>query len=249
MSSILERDVKYLDEQYRIGNAIISDAAFDQLERNLLRTDPRCNYFKQKNNLKLPTIENKNYKKFLDSLLKNTRLSIEPKIDGCAIAIQYLNGIFNKAITRDGSDVTYKIRKIKDVPHYLPVKRDFQVRGELYIPKYNGYLSQQITSRYIASNKEVRSNLKFCCFQILNGRLNQYETLNYLKKCGFKTPQSYFTNFTSQVESFRKKWLKGKIFSKYPTDGIIIKINSRKLQYLRETNHFKKEDWQYAIKK
>ena len=43
MSSILERDVKYLDEQYRLGKAIISDEAIDQLEKNLKKTYPKCN--------------------------------------------------------------------------------------------------------------------------------------------------------------------------------------------------------------
>ena len=59
MSSTLEKDVRYLDEQYRIGNALISDAAFDQLERNLLRTDPQCDYFHERINLQLPTLSKK----------------------------------------------------------------------------------------------------------------------------------------------------------------------------------------------
>ena len=189
-----------------------------------------------------------NHKEFLNSLLKNTRLSIQPKIDGCAIAIKYINGKFNKAITRKGFDVSSKIEKIKDVPNSLPIKRDFQVRGELYAPNETSYFSQKITSEFLNNKKRITENFSFCCFQILNGRLNQYETLNYLKKCGFITPHSYFTNFTSQVELFRKRWLDGKIFSKYPTDGIVIKINSRKLQLLRETNFSNYNEWQYAIK-
>ena len=106
MGSLLEKNVKYLDEQYRIGNALISDKAFDQLERNLLRSYPKCDYFNQRNNLLLPSLPNNNHKEFLASLLKNTRLSIQPKIDGCAIAIKYINGKFNKAITRKGFDVS-----------------------------------------------------------------------------------------------------------------------------------------------
>ena len=137
MGSLLEKNVKYLDEQYRIGNALISDKAFDQLERNLLRTDPKCDYFNQKSNLLLPSLPKDNHKEFLNSLLKNTRLSIQPKIDGCAIAIKYINGKFDKAITRKGFDVSSKIEKIKDVPNSLPIQRDFQVRGELYAPKRN----------------------------------------------------------------------------------------------------------------
>ena len=60
MSSLLEKNVSYLDEQYRIGNALISDNAFDQLERNLLRTDPQLDYFDQRSNLLLPLLEEGN---------------------------------------------------------------------------------------------------------------------------------------------------------------------------------------------
>lgn len=35
MNNLLVRDVKYLDEQYRIGEGIISDDAFKQLESSL----------------------------------------------------------------------------------------------------------------------------------------------------------------------------------------------------------------------
>ena len=68
MVKLLERDVKYLDEQYRIGNALISDQAFQQLEKNLMHTAPKDNYFNQKNNIHLPELAKENYKKFLDSL-------------------------------------------------------------------------------------------------------------------------------------------------------------------------------------
>ena len=248
MGSLLQKNVKYLDEQYRIGDALISDKAFNQLEKNLLRTDPQIDYFDQRSNLLFPSLAKENYKEFLANLLENTRLSIQPKIVGCSIAIKYINGKFNKAITRKGFDVSSKIKKIKDVPSSIPIQRDFQVRGELYTPNETTYFSKKLTSEFLSNKKGITESFSFCCFQILNGRLNQYETLNYLKKCGFITPHSYFTNFTSQVELFRKRWLDGKIFSKYPTDGIVIKINSRKLQILRETNFSKYNLWQYAIK-
>ena len=249
MGSLLEKNVKYLDEQYRIGNALISDKAFDQLERNLLRTDPKCDYFNQRSNLLLPSLPKDNHKEFLNSLLKNTRLSIQPKIDGCTIAIKYINGKFDKAITREGFDVSSKIEKIKDVPDSLPIQRDFQVRGELYAPNETPYFSQKITSEFLNNKERITENFSFCCFQILNGRLNQYETLNYLKKCGFSTPDSYFTNHTSEIQIYKKNWLERKIFTKYPTNGIVIKINSRKLQLLREKSLTQNNEWQYAIEK
>ena len=74
-------------------------------------------------------------------------------------------------------------------------------------------------------------------------------TLNYLKKCGFSTPESYFTNHTSEIQIYRKNWLERKKFTKYPTNGIVIKINSRKLQLLREKSLSQNNEWQYAIEK
>ena len=50
MNNLLVRDVKYLDEQYRIGEGIISDDAFKQLEKLFIPFDPEPDYFNQKNN-------------------------------------------------------------------------------------------------------------------------------------------------------------------------------------------------------
>ncbi len=249
MNTVLERDVKYIDEQYRIGEGIISDKAFKQLEKLLIPADPECDYFNQKNIRLLPKLAKENYKDFLGSLLTKTRLSIQPKINGCAIAIRYINGKFNKAITKKGFDVSTKIKQIKNVPDCIPIKRDFQIRGELYATKQVAGISQRIARKYLNNKKGIGESLSFCCFQILNGRLNQYETLNYLKKCGFSTPHSYFTNLTSEIEIYKKNWLERKIFVKYPTDGIVIKINSRKLQLIREISLSQNKEWQYAIEK
>ena len=132
MNNLLVRDIKYLDEQYRIGEGIISDGAFKQLEKLFIPVDPELDYFNQKNNKLLPKLAKENYKRFLKSLLTKTRLSIQPKIDGCAIAIRYKDGNFNKAITKKGLDVSSKIKQIKNVPDCIPIKRDFQIRGALY---------------------------------------------------------------------------------------------------------------------
>ena len=48
MNNLLVRDVKYLDEQYRIGEGIISDDAFKKLEKLFIHVDPKLDYFNQK---------------------------------------------------------------------------------------------------------------------------------------------------------------------------------------------------------
>ncbi len=48
MNNLLVRDVKYLDEQYRIGEGMISDDEFKQLEKLFIPLDPKPDYFNQK---------------------------------------------------------------------------------------------------------------------------------------------------------------------------------------------------------
>ena len=80
----------------------------------------------------LPSLEKGDYKEFLDGLLPDTRLLIQPKIDGCAIAIKYVDGKLEKAISRKGVDVTNKIEQVKDVPKEINIRSSFVVRGELF---------------------------------------------------------------------------------------------------------------------
>ena len=231
MSTYLEERLEWYDDNYRMGTPLISDAQFDQLEANLYRVNPKANYFTKKSILPLPSLPKNRIEEFINGLTLQTRLIIEPKIVGYAIAIQYIDGEFVKAISREGEDITNKMKKIPDIPNQITVKGLFQVRGELFSPseyKRPNYSQRQAAS-YIRAIDSKSDHLSFCSFQIINGRLNQHESLVYLKKLNFTIPEYKSLNFTSQVEIFRKQWTDKKLFTNYPTDGIVVKINSRKL--------------------
>ena len=249
MKTYLEERIEYYDEEYRAGRALISDAQFDNLEKNLERIDPKCDYFEKKNNLFLPSLPKNQIQEFLHGLLPTTRLLIEPKIDGCAIAIKYIDGKFDSAISREGKDVSRKIQEIKDIPKEIKIGSRLVVRGELFAPEERPRYSQRIASGYLRSG-DYKSNPKisFCAFQIINTRTNEYDSLVYLRKLGFTIPEIFEANRTSQIETFRKDWKSGKLFANYPTDGIVVKINSRKLQLLLEKSHEINSHWQMAIK-
>ncbi len=250
MTTYLEERLQWYDENYRAGNALISDKQFDQLEKNLMRINPNSDYFSNKKSLPLPSLSKDRIEEFIEDLLPNTRLVIEPKIDGAAIAIQYIDGQLSKAISRKGTDLTAKIAAIPDVPSKINVKGLFQVRGELYAPaEYDRpTYSQRQASGYMRSRDSKSDHLSFCSFQIINGRLNQFESLKYLKKLGFSVPATKQCNFTNEVNLYRKLWSEGKLFADYPTDGIVVKINSRKLQSIREKSYGVYPYWQMAIK-
>ena len=131
MSTYLEERIQWYDDNYRNGNALISDAQFDQLENNLKRVSPNCDYFTNKKALPLPSLPKDQIQEFIEGLLPDTRLIIEPKIDGCAIALQYRDGILEKAISRKGTDCTTKIAAIPDVPSNIKIKGLFKVSVEL----------------------------------------------------------------------------------------------------------------------
>ena len=250
MISYLEERIEWYDHNYRIGNALITDQQFDKLEANLYRVNPKANYFNKKSILPLPSLPKNEINEFLKGLLTNTRLIIEPKIDGCAIAIQYIEKELVKAISRKGDDITNKIKDIPDVPSKIKIKDLFQVRGELYNPseyKRPSY-SQKLAGSYLRAADSKSDNLSFCSFQIINGRLNEHDSLQYLKKLGFTIPEYKSLNFTTQVEMYRKQWMYKKLFNNYPTDGIVLKINSRKLQLIREKSYYSYPFWQMAIK-
>ncbi len=139
----------------------------------------------------------------MESLLTKTRLSIQPKIDGCAIAIRYLDGKFNKAITKKGFDVSSKIKQIKNVPDCIPIKRDFQIRGELYATNQVAGISQRITRKYLNDKKGIGESLRFCCFKYLMEDLINTKPLTILKNVA-----SAPLTVTLQIIQARSKYIK-----------------------------------------
>ena len=233
-----------------MGTPLITDDQFDKLEADLYRVNPEANYFSKKTILPLPSLPKDQISEFSEGLLPDTRLIIEPKIDGCAIAIQYIDGQLVKAISRKGGDITNKIKRVPDVPSKVKVQGLFQVRGELFNPSEyeRPNYSQRQAAAYMRAADSKSDHLSFCSFQIINGRLNQHDSLVYLKKLGFTIPEYKSLNRTSQVQMYRQQWADKKLFTNYPTDGIVVKINSRKFQLIREKSVGCYPYWQMAIK-
>lgn len=69
----------------------------------------------------------------------NAEFVVECKYDGLAMALQYQDGHFVRAVTRgDGSvgeDVSNNVRTIASIPMYIDEGGYVEVRGEVYMPK------------------------------------------------------------------------------------------------------------------
>ncbi len=69
-----------------------------------------------------------------------TEFTVEPKIDGLSVALEYENGFFIRGATRGdgvvGEDVTENLKTIPSIPMYIEnAPARLIVRGEVYMPK------------------------------------------------------------------------------------------------------------------
>ena len=188
----------------------------NHLVRNLERISPENSIFNYKSGRNaFLSLGQGNIREWLEIFLPNTRIILEPKIIGSIIGIQYINGELNKVINKNSQDITESVRSLKTIPKRLAIKNRLEIQNF----------------------KSQTKRLKFCAFQIFHCNINHYQSLQELKHLNFEIPQTQFTNFISDIEIYLQCWREGKLFTSYPTNGLVLKINSRKLQkYLGGNN-------------
>ena len=86
--------------------------------------------------------------------------SVEPKIDGLSVALEYQNGIFVRGATRGdgnvGEDVTENLKTIKSIPLVLKdAPERLIVRGEVFMPKSS---FEKLNARQEAEGKALFAN-------------------------------------------------------------------------------------------
>ena len=88
---------------------------------------------------------------FLEKILENhpgTAFTVEPKVDGLSVALEYENGVFVRGATRGdgvvGEDVTENLKTIRSIPMTLQgAPSRLIVRGEVFMPKKSFELLNQ----------------------------------------------------------------------------------------------------------
>ena len=99
--------------------------------------------------------------RFLEKIpLKHPAYSVEPKVDGLSVALEYRDGVFVRGATRGdgrvGEDVTENLRTIRSIPMTLPEKLPrLIVRGEVYMARS---VFEEINARREIEGKPLMAN-------------------------------------------------------------------------------------------
>jgi DNA ligase (NAD+) len=183
----------------------------------------------------------------------------ELKFDGVSISITYRDGLLFRALTRGdgtrGDDVTVNVRTIRSIPLRIQNKSippEFIIRGEIMMTRtvFNKLNEERIKAENppfanprnaaagtikLLDPKIVASRSLECFFYFLLSEDlpgdNHFDNLKKASDWGFKVPDSLkkcsgideVLGFISHWESERKKL-------PYDTDGVVIKVNSLRLQ-------------------
>ena len=206
--------------------------------------------------------------------MKRSCFSVEPKIDGLSVSLEYDNGKFVRGSTRgDGSigeDVTANLLQIKSIPKQISHLDLLEVRGEVYMPKESFYKlveRQELLGEAPAKNPRnaaagslrqknsavtAQRNLDIFIFNIqkIEGRelSSHIESLDFLKNLGFNTLPSYkkCTDIESAIaEVNRIGESRGNL--PYDIDGAVIKVDN--IEYRKELGSTAKyPKWAVAYK-
>ena len=202
--------------------------SFNNLTRNLFRINSLNDYSKEHEYL---TFRNGGHNEWLvEKLLPNTRLIIEPIISGCSFDLLYTDGILDRLFGRQGSSLN-EVNKVKtNIPEEIPIKKKILIKGVLYKQDSLQSIPNASKSSQPKKGNSNADELKYCGLRILNSDQNHSSQLLSLQRLGFNIVETRFTNFLSEVDFYLKMWREGKLFQKYPTVGILLRTNSRKLQ-------------------
>jgi len=258
----LLRDLKHLEEEF--GEPVPADSPTQTVG------SPISNAFTAREHgmplLSLADVfdndEVRDFDRRIRQMLENKSCTYiaEPKIDGLAINLRYVDGHLDVAATRGdgrvGEDVTDNVRTIADIPWCL--KGDYppllEVRGEVYMPKQAfselNDLQQQNGEKIFANPRNAAAGslrqidarvtakrpLRFFSYGVGSGGNNlaqtQYQLLEWLKRSGFPIQNVTILNDVDALLDHYRHMLEIRPNLDYEIDGVVYKINELSLHGL-----------------
>ena len=179
--------------------------------------------------------------------------SVEPKVDGLSVALEYRNGVFVRGATRGdgrvGEDVTENLRTIRSIPMSLPDKLPrLIVRGEVYMARS---VFEEINAMRELQGKPLMANPrnaaagslrqldpKVCAerrldIQVFNLQLaegtsflSHAETLEYLRTQRFKVIPHKTLHGAAALQEEIARINDERLDYPFDIDGAVVKVNS-----------------------
>ncbi len=200
--------------------------------------------------------------------------TVEPKIDGLSVALEYENGMFVRGATRgDGvvaEDVTENLKTIHSIPMTIPdAPSKLIVRGEVYMPKKN---FEKLNARQEEEGKPLFANprnaaagslrqldpkiaarrgLDILVFNVQYAQDVEFasheESLNYLRARKFKVVNCSRFNNSGDIKTHVLSINENRSQFDFDIDGAVIKVDDISLrEKLGATAKFPK--WAVAYK-
>lgn len=188
--------------------------------------------------------------------LENPIFTVEPKIDGLSVSLEYTDGLFTRGSTRGdgfvGEDVSGNLKTIKSIPLKLKSENvpDFiEVRGEVYMPRESfAELSEKqelndeqpfknprnaAAGSLRQKNPKVTAERKLDIFVFNVQQIDGYEldshkqSLDYLKSLGFKVIPSYkVCSEYNEIVDEINRIGNQRADLAFDIDGVVIKVDS-----------------------
>lgn len=198
--------------------------------------------------------EIRDFDKRVKAVCPNAEYTVEPKIDGLSVSLEYENSLLVRGSTRGdgqvGEDVTNNLKTVKSIPlkTNIPVER-LEVRGEVFMPKKsfeklnfereengettfaNPRNAAAGSLRQLDSSVAAKRNLDIFIFNVQSVTGIEFKThlesLEFLKKAGFKVidDTEAFSSIGGALEKIAEIGDTRKGYY-YDTDGAVIKVNS-----------------------
>lgn len=190
----------------------------------------------------------------IKKVVKSPSYTLEPKMDGLSGSLIYKDGILVRAATRGdgvtGENITQNVKTIKSVPLKLTEKIDIEVRGEIYMSKLsferaniekrknkekefaNPRNAAAGSIRQLDSKITAKRGLDYMAYFIPNpekyGLKSQHESLEYLKKLGFKTNYKLngLAHNAKEIGMFIENLGNEREKLPFPIDGVVLKVDS-----------------------
>ncbi len=285
----LRNEIEFHNYRYHVANdPVISDAEYDRLFRELVElereypelaspdsptqrvgAEPQERFKKVQHLRPMLSLANafdedelRAFHKRIRNLLETDDIDFvtELKIDGCAVTLNYDEGVLARGATRGnglvGEDVTANLKTIRVMPLRLrgaPVPRTVEVRGEAYLsisafnkandersaagetPFANPRNAAAGALRQLDPRMTAERPLSFFAYSLGYTEgvslKTQVEVLEQLKQWGFPINPHYRHHDTIEsAAQFCREWEGKRDTLDYEIDGVVVKVNNLEYQ-------------------